>query len=244
MYYQRATQIEPACASAWHNWGLLCMTSAKHSLEGNLQTCLESLNYAKQYFMNSLVHFGHHPIFLNRIARWHERYVTLLENLVDKNEEICGNYHLAIKYYQAALAHGNVNDAPFKNIVISNLVECWTQYGHHLYKLGNYKEAFAIYLAVLEKEDAHISALNQAGMCLFKQDQYQNARVWFSLIIERTKDAQDQADAWLNIACCYRLESNFEKAQEAIIKAKELAPTDSFIDEEEKNIISALKKHQ
>jgi tetratricopeptide (TPR) repeat protein len=26
--YQLATQMEPACASAWHNWGLLHMTSA------------------------------------------------------------------------------------------------------------------------------------------------------------------------------------------------------------------------
>ncbi len=70
--------------------------------------------------------------------------------------------------------------------------------------------------------------------CLFfKQDCYPEARKYFSSILEKTEDKQEIADAWLNIACAYRLEKKWEKAEEALSQAKKFAPEDSSITEEQ-----------
>ncbi|MCA0403566.1 MAG: tetratricopeptide repeat protein [Proteobacteria bacterium] len=51
--------------------------------------------------------------------------------------------------------------------------------------------------------------------------------------MEKTEDKQEIADAWLNIACTYRLEKKWENAEAALSKAKQFAPKDSSITEEE-----------
>lgn len=186
--YETATQLDPMCASAWHNWGVLQM--------------------------------------------------TLLEKMALESEEMNHGFLLAIHYYQEALTSCDNNDDIFKKIATSNLAECLAQYGHYLYKLDHYEEALIQYSAAIENDSDHLSALNQAGMCCFKQGHYEDAIAWFALIIERTVNPQEQADAWLNIACSYRLAKNFESALKAINNAKELAPDDASVMIEENNIIS------
>ena len=67
----------------------------------------------------------------------------------------------------------------------------------------------------------------------FKQDCFLEARQYFSSILEKTEDKQEIADAWLNIACTYRLEKEWKMAEEALNQAKKLALEDSSITEEE-----------
>lgn len=240
LHYQKATELDPSCASAWHNWGLLHMTIAEQSLDVDLSTCIDALNLAKKCFVQSLVLMDTNPIFFNSLAGWHSKFVEVLQHLVNQHEEICKHYDLAIQHYQKSLTHSDKSDTIFKNIVYGNMIECLAQFGHHHYKLGNYDEALTKYSAVLEYDGTHVASLNQSGMCFFRKADYQKAREYFFLIIERIQDPQEQADAWLNIACCYRHESNPEKAKEAIIKAKTLSPTDSYILEEEDKILSAF----
>ncbi|EHL32161.1 tetratricopeptide repeat protein [Legionella drancourtii] len=79
----------------------------------------------------------------------------------------------------------------------------------------------------------HLIVINQIGMSFFKQDCFPEARQNFSSILEKTEDKQEIADAWLNIACTYRLEKEWTKAEEALNQAKRFAPEDSSIVEEE-----------
>ena len=87
-------------------------------------------------------------------------------------------------------------------------------------------------------------------MCLFKQNAYSDARHYFSSILEKIEDQQELADAWLNIACAYRLESDLVNAELALSKSKVLAPDDSSILEEEQQLMESklqavyLRAHQ
>ncbi|MCW8397744.1 tetratricopeptide repeat protein [Legionella sp. PATHC038] len=117
-------------------------------------------------------------------------------------------------------------------MITEDLTECYVQFGHHLYQSKDYIKAQELYLLTLEVDQSHIPALNQAGMCFFKQEMYTEARKIFVMILEQTSDIQVQTDAWLNIACCYRLEKNWEKAEQSLLKAQTLAQDNLRIDEE------------
>ena len=110
--------------------------------------------------------------------------------------------------------------------------ECLAQYGHHLYN-KDYKKAQETYLEAMHLDPEHLIVINQLGMSLFKQDCFPAARKYFSSILEKTEDKQEIADAWLNIACTYRLEKKWVNAEAALSKAKQFAPEDSSITEEE-----------
>lgn len=98
------------------------------------------------------------------------------------------------------------------------------------------KKTQELYGLVLEADQNHIPALNQIGMCSFKQGRYMEARKKFTTILERTNETQEQADAWLNIACCYRFEKNWDQAEQSLGEARKLAPHDTSIDEESEKL--------
>ena len=102
-----------------------------------------------------------------------------------------------------------------------------------MYKNKDYKNARETYLEAMQLDSEHLIVINQIGMSLFKQDCFPEARKYFSSILEKTEDKQEIADAWLNIACTYRLEKKCQKAEEALSQAKKFAPEDSSITEEE-----------
>lgn len=127
----------------------------------------------------------------------------------------------------------NEQDFALRNIILSNFTECLAQYGHHLYKNKDYKKAQEIYLEALHLDPEHLIVINQMGMSLVKQDCFPESRKYFSSILGKTEDNQEIADAWLNIACTYRLEKKWDNAEEALCQAKKFAPEDSSIADEE-----------
>lgn len=102
-----------------------------------------------------------------------------------------------------------------------------------MYKNKDYKKAQETYLEAMHLDPEDLIVINQLGMSLFKQDCFPEARKYFSSILEKTVDKQEIADAWLNIACTYRLEKKWENAEAALSQAKQFAPEDSSITEEE-----------
>ncbi|MFZ4077099.1 MAG: tetratricopeptide repeat protein [Legionellaceae bacterium] len=243
--YQAATKIHPSCASAWHNMGLLYIKSAQHYLEQEkLEVSRDLFNTAKFFIKKALEISGDNPMFLNSVASWYETYIELLEKLMEDQEavhkNIANNFQWAIQYYQQALTRCDEKDVTLKNIITSNLTECFAQYGHFLYKNQNYVAAQAFYLETLQLTPSHLSAITQMGMCLFQQDDYVEARKYFLKIFDETDDQQEIADAWLNIACTYRLEKDWDNARDALDKAKRLAPEDPCIDEEEQKLTDSI----
>ncbi|MCE0723431.1 tetratricopeptide repeat protein [Legionella resiliens] len=234
-YYFAAIENDLSCVSARHNLGLSYMRLAQDYLESHLENCFTLLKNAHIALSSALELCADNPMLLHTAASWHEQYIDLLKKLSkDKRiqEDISVNFMCSIHYYREALAHCKKDDLMLKNIITENLTECYAQFGHHLYQNEEYNKAQELYVLVLEGDQNHIPALNQIGMCAFKQGMYQEARKKFTTILERTSDAQDQADAWLNIACCYRLEKNWDQAGQSLSEARKLAPQDSSINEE------------
>ncbi|MDP3268274.1 MAG: tetratricopeptide repeat protein [Legionella sp.] len=235
--YETATEINPAGASAWHSIGLLYIKFALHDLETDLEQSNHFFKEAKTFLQKALEICSDHPVFLQSIASWYEQYIEVLkrtfedENAIQK--KIAINFSDAIQYYRKALSGCHEQDLALRNIILSNLTECLAQYGHHWYKNNDYKKAQATYLEALHLDPEHLIVINQIGMSFFKQDCFFEARQYFYCILEKTEDKQEIADAWLNIACTHRLEKEWNKAGEALNKAKLLAPEDSFITEEE-----------
>lgn len=241
--YERATSMYPDCSSAWHNMGLLHMKFAQDSLESDLKNSANFFNTAQVFIKKALDMCNDNPVFLQSIASWHEQYVELLELAIEDEdtvqENIAKNFGDAIHYYQNAFFYCKEEELTLKNIILSNLTECLAQYGHHLYKNENYQKAQEIYLKALNFDPEHLVVINQIGMSLVKQTCFRDARQYFASILEKTEDLQEIADAWLNIACTYRLEKKWQKAEEALGKAKQFAPEDSSIADEEMKLNEA-----
>ncbi|WP_454783119.1 tetratricopeptide repeat protein [Legionella sp. WA2022007384] len=240
--YLNAIECDPSCVSVRHNLGLLYMKLAQGYLNINLQNCLTLLRHAQIALKSALELCNDNPMFLHSIASWYEQYIELLKKLSEDNsleEMISKQFNHAIHYYLEAIAHCHQNDKLLHNGIIENLTECYAQFGHHLYNTQAYTEAQKLYTSALELDENHFTALNQLGMCLFKQGVYIEARTKFAAFFERTQDAQDKADALLNIACCYRLEKNWEKAEQSLDGARKLAPQDPEIDKENENLKQA-----
>ncbi|WP_454785857.1 tetratricopeptide repeat protein [Legionella sp. WA2024007413] len=237
--YLNVIEIDPSCASVRQNLGLLYMKQAQEYLELNLEKCLTLLRDAQIALKSSLELCSNNPMFLHSIASWYEQYIELLKKLSEENslaEMINKQFNHAIHYYLEALAHCHENDQLLHSAITENLTECYAQFGHYLYQNQEYAKAQELYLAALELDQTHIPALNQMGMCLFKQGNYAEARAPFAKLIDLSEDKQDKADAWLNIACCYRLEKNWEKAKASLNVAKRLAPQDPEIVKEMENL--------
>lgn len=235
--YETATKIYPSGASAWNNMGLFYIKSALHYLETDLANSAKLFKGALFFIKKALELSSDNPVFLQTVASWYEQYIEVLgravenESAVQKN--IASNFSYAIQYYRKALSVCHEQDLALRNIILSNLTECLAQYGHHLYKNKDYKNAQETYLEAIHLDPEHLIVINQIGMSLFKQDCFPEARKYFSSILEKTEDKQEIADAWLNIACTYRLEKKWEKAEEALSQAKKFAPEDASITEEE-----------
>lgn len=238
--YLNALEIDPSCVSVRHNLGLLYMKLAQEYLEIDLQNCSALLKSARIALNSALELCKDNPMFLHSIASWYEQYIELLKKLSEASntqEMISEQFNWAIHYYREALAHCHKNDKLFQNVITENLTECYAQFGHHLYQSQAYAKAQKLYESALDQN--HIPALNQIGMCLFKQGKYSEARVKFAILLERTADTQDQADAWLNTACCYRLEKNWLEAEKSLDAARKLAPQDPEIHKETENLKQA-----
>lgn len=235
--YQTATTIYPLGAPSWNNMGLLYIKSALHYLDIDLTNSKKFFRGAQHFIQKALAISSDNPLFLQSIASWYEHYINVLERVTDNEtavqENIASNFNYAIRYYRQAISVCHNHDIALKNIILSNLTECLAQYGHHWYKQNDYKKAQEIYLEALSFDSGHLIVINQLGMALFKQACFSEARQYFSSILEKTQDQQDIADAWLNIACTYRLEKEWEQAKEALSQAKNFAPDDLAIAEED-----------
>jgi len=241
--YDTATKIYPSGASAWNNMGLLYIKSALHYHETDLTNSDKLFKRALAFIKNALEICSDNPVFLQSAASWYEQYIEVLERVVEGEDavqkNIASNFNYAIQYYREALSVCHEQDFALRNIILSNLTECLAQYGHHLYKNKDYKNAQKTYLESLHLDPEHLIVINQIGMSLFKQDCFLEARKYFSSILEKTEDNQEVADAWLNIACTYRLEKKWENAEKALSQAKKFAPKDSSIAEEEMELIES-----
>ncbi|WED44273.1 tetratricopeptide repeat protein [Legionella cardiaca] len=241
--YETATHVFPSCASAWHNMGLLYLKSAQHYLETDLPKSAKFFNGAQNFIKKALEICSDNPMFLRSIANWYEQYIELLKKAIEDEEttqkNITNNFNYAIQYYKKALDVCKEDDIGLKNIILSNLTECLAQCGHHLYRNKDYKEAQKYYLEAIHLDSDHLIVISQMGMSLFKQECFQEARNYFSSILEKTQDSQEIADAWLNIACTYRLEKEWDKAEASLKQAKTLAPEDSSIADEELKLTDA-----
>lgn len=241
--FDEAIQKNLSCASSWHNMGLLYMKSAGNHLEKNLKESAELLNGAQVYIHNALKICGDNPLFLHSAASWYEQYIEVLESAVEDEDSvqknIARNFTFAIQYYRKALSACKDQDIVLKNIIISNLTECIAQYGHFLYRNGNYSEAQETYLQALQLDPDHLIVINQIGMALFKQNCFAESRKYFSSILEKTDEKKELADAWLNIACTFRLEKEWPRAEEALAQATGFNPDDTSIFDEEKKLLES-----
>ncbi|CAM2754934.1 photosystem I assembly protein Ycf3 [Legionella steigerwaltii] len=239
--YETATKIYLSCASAWNNMGLFYIKSAKSYLEKeDLMNAVNFFGRALVFIKKALELCSDNPVFLHGVASWYEQYIEVLEKVIGDDEAVqkkmTNNFSHALQYYLKALNACKEDDFVLKNIILGNYIECLAQYGHHMYKNEHYKEAQETYLKVIQFDPDHLPAINQMGMTLFKQNCFSEARKYFSSILEKTKDKQEIADAWLNIACTYRFEKEWYKAQEALNQAKTFSPEDSSITDEEKKL--------
>lgn len=238
--YKIAIKVDRSCASAWHNMGLLYIKSAQHYLEQDLRNSSKLFLGAALFLIKALTFSRTNPLFLHSIASWHEKYVEVLQEMMEAKEavqqNIKFNFNLALKYYQQALAACHADDVGLKNIIRTNLTECFAQYGHYSYRIKDYTAAQQVYGQVLKLDPAHLAAINQMGMSLFHQQRFIEARTYFADLLEKTVVQQELADAWLNIACTHRLEKSWLEARSALEKAKELAPEDDCILAEEKQL--------
>lgn len=241
--YTTATKINPLAASPWHNLGLLYIKSAQHYLEQDLTNSFKLFRGAQIFLKNALEICSANPMFLHSVAGWYEKYIEALEKLTEDEEavqkNIDNNFKLAIQYYQKALTACREDDVALKNIITSNFTECLAQYGHHLYRAENFVKALELYLQAIELDPEHLVVINQIGMSFFKQNLFPEARKYFSDILSKTSDPQELADAWLNIACTHRLEKSWANAENALHKAKEFAPEDTSIFDEEQKLIDS-----
>ena len=235
--YETATKMYPSCASAWHNMGLLYIKSALHYLETDLANSAKLFQGALFFIKKALELCSDNPVFLQSVASWYEHYIEVLVGVIEDEDavqqNIARNYSYAILYYRKALSVCNEQDIALRTIITSNLTECLAQYGHHLYKNKDYKQAQETYIEALLLDPEHLIVINQIGLSLFNQDCFPEARKYFFSILDKTEDTQEIADAWLNIACTYRLEKEWDKAEEALGQARKFAPEDSSIIEEE-----------
>lgn len=241
--YQTATKIHTTCASAWHNMGLLYLKFARHYLKSDIANTVKLFDLAKTFICNALKLCSENPSFLHSVASWYEQYIEVLDQVTTDEklvqENITRNFDYAIQYYQAALAACGETDVNLSVDILSNLTECLAQYGHHFYNNEDYTKAQEMYLKAIQRDPQHLVAISQMGMTFFKQNNFFEARESFSSILHKTEDKQELADAWLNIACTYRFEKEWVWAQDALNKAKILAPEDSSITDEEMELTNA-----
>lgn len=242
-YYEQAVKTDPSCAEAWNSRGLLCLKTAKEELEKDVEAIHRLFTEAKSFIDQALNICSSFPLFLQGIALWYEQYTDILEvcieNEIEARNAIKGHFIIAMDYYQKALSACREDDSALRNIIFVNLTECKAQYGHCFYRNKEYKAARKIYLETLERDPDHLGVITQIGMTYSKQECFPEARKYFFSILEKTLEEKEIADASLNIAYTYRLEKNLEEAEKALKRAEELAPDDTYVVAERKELMQA-----
>ncbi len=171
-FYQKATDLDPTCASAWHNRGLFTIKSAQSFLKSNFEQSKKLWADAQNFLKKALKVCSTNPMFLQSLASWFEQYIEVLEELKEHQSQIEECFEQAIGYYQQALAVCLPEDEALQTIIRENLTECIAQYGHHFYRHANYVRAQTAYLQVLQFDTNHLPALTQLGMSYFRQKSY------------------------------------------------------------------------
>lgn len=240
-YFKKAMLFDGFCISAWHNAGLVYLKSAKDSNDDLSPPIFEN---ARLCLQKALDLSPNNPMMLNSMADWHESYGRQL----DQAESVVFHLETAIDLYQQAISRAKeVKDTALITSITANLADCVAEYGHHLYRSKDFEQAKTKYAEVLVLDAEHAAALTQMGMCYFKQNNYDEARKYFIQLLQSPADFQASADAWLNIACTYRMQKNWAEAEVALKLAKNFAPDDESIAEEEIKLadaqLNALQVH-
>ncbi len=248
-YYKLATASDIRFAPAWLNLGLILFNHALHYIQQHLPAHIAAYKlslyrakvFAQQAQAFSLIKLEAIKYMMN----WFELYLERLLELNDAfQHEIDNHFKSAIQHYHQAESACEFDYIPLKNSIRSRLCESFAQYGHYLYRNGLYVKAQKYYCRAIKLDPDHFIVLNQLGMCFLKLQDYTQSRYYFDQILERTKNQQEQADAWLNKACTYRLQHNWQKSAQALREAKRLAPQDPDIIREEKNLRYLLISQQ
>lgn len=221
-----ANKFHSPCPANYHTMGLLFLKFAENYLEQNPNYSTKLFEGAKFYLHQALKLCSDSPAILHSIGGWHEKFTSLL--IIKQNDpaKITNCFRSAIDYYQQAIAKCRGEDLILRNIIIENLTECLAQYGHHLYQNGEYQRAQELYTRVIKLDATHFNAITQLGMCYLKRNFFAEARAHFSSILALTTNAQEMSDVWLNNACTYRMEKNFEMAEIELDRAGRFAPAD------------------
>lgn len=249
--YEKATGLNPDCEYAHHNLGILYTKLSDAEIDSDFEKGCEWFYLANNSFNESLMLNSENPYFLHSKAIWHQKYTKLLDvGISDQGERlstIVKNFQLAINQYLKSMKFCTENDADFKDIVCSNLVECFMQCGHHLfhYAGNNYQCAQKMYYSALRLNPNHLAATHQMGVTFCNQHNFVKAREYFSNIFKITKDKNVRAHTWLNIASTYRLEKSWADAKNAIDSALILAPNNTWIRAEREVLRKAMPRtHQ
>ena len=236
--YKIATQLYPAFATAWYHLGEICVTLAQQELK-SVDSRLKSLNLLfrkiKPAFLE-LSSLNAEEVFANA-ALWCFEFLKLLQRLERLQfDNIDNTYKAAFQYHHQAINACDSQKQALRHRIKSDLIEALAEYGHYLYRQGWYLKAQKYYSQTLKLDPDHLSALNQMGMCLCKEGAYPQARDFFEEILGRTQDPKEQAHAWLNIACSFRLQNNWLKAAKTLREAQRLDPRDPDVMNEERQL--------
>lgn len=239
--YRHATKINPLAASTWHSLALLYIKSAQYYLEQDLMNSFKLFRAAQDFLNKALAISNTNPMFLNTVAGWYKNYIDALEKLTENEEMVQKNidnhFKLAVQYYEKALRACSEEDIGLKNLITENLTTCLAQFGDHLYMAEDFEKALEYYFYTIKLDPKRLGAINQIGMSLFKLNRFPEARKYFLDSIALVSETQDLADAWLNIACTYRMERSWSDAAAALSTAKSFAPEDPAIADEEKKLL-------
>lgn len=233
-HYHLATRLSPTHVQAWYRQGLVFHQSAQIYLTQTLPNHITTLAHLTSAMLRTC-HMAWQLLqpFIDYYLVLYKALLHCLEQLAQAN--IDNTFKSAIQYFYQAQAC--CQDLVFKQTIKTQLTEIVAQYGHALYKKGDYSSAQKYYLQAIKQDPDHLVAQNQMGMCLFKEGKYPEARAYFADIIGRTQHPQEQADAWLNISCSFMAQKNWPKAAATLRDAKRLAPQDPLILQKEKELV-------
>jgi tetratricopeptide (TPR) repeat protein len=205
-WYDTAIEINPHCALAHHNKGLIYIAQAEHYLKNNnLKKCADLFEYAKKSLKSALKLSKNDPDLLHSVAHWHESFVDLIVLTIKKEcvqeNRIMNHFSLAISHYHDALKNCPADNSVLINTINQDLVICYDQFGRYL----------------CDKND------------------FEKAKNCFEEILKRSKDNEELSATWINKAFCYRQEKNWEEAKKSLQQARALTPhePDICLDEEE-----------
>ena len=238
-YYKELTANPLTYPYNWTNLADAYRKLVQTCLDGEHINHLDKIQEAHEILKLGLECCPKNYEYLYIIAKFYEKYAILLNTFKINKDNITGYFILAIEYYRQATNLA----APNHKAIISNLEECFFQYGNYLYKQANYSEAKKMYLKALELNSEDDYVLSQLGMTLSKQGRLSEAEDCFAKALELANNDEDRSDAWLNRAYCFRSMCRLEQAKSALAEALRLAPKkDDYLITEETALNDAISK--